>query len=434
MPAREPYRQLPMFPIYRTADGTCHRTLHAAARALGSVRANPEHALVRRPGEKRNQDLYVRLAKQIIAGTYDRSTLLKDVRAVLKAPRVEISKLYPRQSGKQSVEDIDAYASKLLATLIKHVRQSWDPQARHIVMHSSGYDTRLLTGVLKKVAIEEGDNWLGDVKFICSQPEIKYARAVFNYMGWPASTWSPIDPGNPGQDYYRDALDFKTIGAHLSESERFWGGPFLTQLRLGGYLTEARDKGRPLQMLSALFSDETCKWNRLKQGSVAWFLGCYWFDNPGIMPGVPEAEAILPFVNDEWLSLMSTYYLPMTIDKFKLLMLKKLDPALADVKRFPNWRFEAKAMREKNVAREAQRCGLSPENIKPFIDQQGLSQATAQKMEADYAASWYARTVGPKTVDYQWRRYFVYWSDRNKHYMQAAFYQHLIDQGIEVTL
>lgn len=424
-------KQLPMFPVYQTADGSQYRTLHEAARALKTVRANPGHTLIRRPAEKQNMERYAQRAKRIIDGTYDRSTLLQDVRAVMQPMPAELTKLLPKQSGKQHVDDVDKHTDKLLATLIKHVRRSWNPHARHVVMHSSGYDTRLITSVLKHVAMEEGNNWLGEVTFVCFQPEIKHARAVFDYLGWPKSTWFPVDAGKPAVDYYAPCLDFKTIGANVSESERFWGGPLLTQLRLGGYLT---DTAKPLQILSALFSDETCKWNRLKWGSVAWFVGCFLFDNPGIMPGVPQVEAILPFVNAEWLQLMSTFYLPRSIDDSKLALLQRLDPALADTKRFPNWRFSAKAIRERNVAAEAARCGLAPENIHNHIDQQKISQATAQKMEADYAASWYAQKVGPKKLDYQHRSYFVYWCDRNTHYMKAAFYQHLIDQGVNVTL
>jgi hypothetical protein len=433
MATKEIYKQLPMLPVYRSG-GSDYATLQEAALSLGIVQANPEHSLIRRPGVKQNMQRYARRANRIIAGTYDRSTLLKDVRAAIRVPHPEIAKLFSRQSGKQEVDNIEAHADRMLATLIKHVRRSWNPLARHIVMHSSGFDTRLLTGVLRKVASEEGNNWLGEVKFVCFQPEIQDARKIFNHVGWPAATWHPIDPGRPGEDYYAPCFDFKTIGAHLSESERFWGGPFLTQLRLGRYLTDARDAGRPLQVLSALFSDETCKWNRLKWGNVAWFLGCYWFDNPGIMPGVPEATSILPFVNDEWLNLMSTYYLPMMIDQFKLLMIKRLDPALADITRFPNWRFSAKKMRDRNVAKEAMRRNLPPEQIKPFIDQQAISQATAEKMDSDYRSSWYACEIGPPALRYREDRTFVYWSDQNTHYMKAAFYQHLIDNGVKVSL
>ena len=239
--------------------------------------------------------------------------------------------------------------------------------------------------------------------------------------------------GGGAVDYYAECLDFRTVGSELSEAERFWGAPLKIQRNLSGYL----DTSQKLQGACALFGDELTKWNRLGWGNVAWFLSCFAFDNPGVLPGRPDCEFILPFASEAWVRLQTTYRMPnfaeypehirklvhgvSAIDAFKLSMLHQIDPALP---LFPNWRFEAKEVREKNRGPSDPGRG--------HIDQQKISQKTAEKMEDDYRKSWYAKALGPATLDYQRDRTFVYWSDHNSHYMKAAIYQNLIDLGVTV--
>jgi len=423
--------QLNLFPLYQ-AGGARYRSLKEAALALGSARVHAQHALIRRPGEAANMARYARRSKAIRQGAYGRDTLLRYVRAVPPGEGFGLADLHARGKGRTKTAS-RKIAELGVAALERHIEASWNPDARHVVMHSSGYDSRLLSALLHRIASRRGPGWLGETKFVCFQPEIEFARAIFNHIGWQGERWAPVRPTAPAVDYYAPCLDFATMGANLSESERFWGGPLITQLELAGYL----DTAKPMQVLTALFSDETQKWNRLNWGDIAWFIGCFWFDNPAVFPGVPECEAILPFASRPWLEVVTEHSWPnfgeheapvralvkgkSGIDAMKIAMLRTIDPELAAL---PNFRFEVRAIRERN--RTPQDPGRG------HIDQQKISSATAQAMEDAYRSSWYATAIGPDRLDYQNDRTFVYWSDRNAHYMKAAIYEHL--RGLGVTL
>jgi hypothetical protein len=427
------YLQLPIMPVY-SMGGETHAaaTLSNVAIALGRVTLLPNHHLIRRPGEKQNMELYSTRSKQIRASSYHRETLFHEIDADLQPVDSLIKELYAQGRGNETVSlggtSLQAWAQSGVRALSAHLERSWDPTARHVVMHSSGFDSRLVSVLLKQLAKKHGMDWIGETKFVCFEPEVSYAKAVYDHIGWPASMWHPIR--RPPVDYYAPCLDFATIGANLSDTERFWGGPLLVQTQLAAFLDAPNVQG-----VSALFGDETMKWNRLGWGDWAWFLGCFHFDNPGVMPGRPECSFIFPFVGLEWLRFMSRVRLPefsvypdrirtrlrnacanpSAIDAMKQAMLEVASGnQLAGM---PNFRFQVRAMRERNGG---------------HIDQQKISEKTAAKMEADYAASWYAQNVGPVTLNYQKERTFVYWSDRNSHYMKAAICEHLLRAGVTI--
>lgn len=406
-------KQLPMMPVYETSTGDHFPSLRAAAMELGIVTANPGHELIRRPGDTPGNAAkmarHAAAAELVKLGTYSRPTLISEVRTIINDDE-EISAFYAKEHGKKEISAKEL-AERSIKTIEQHIRAMWRPEARHLIMHSSGYDTRLVTGVLRKLHKELGDEWLGDVRFACFQPEIETAKVVFDHVGWPQEMWAPIDPDANGEDYYADCLDFRTCGKNLAEAERFWGGPLLIQLRLADYLDYPDCQG-----LTALFSDETLKWNRLGWGDVAWFMACYFFDNPGIMPGRPDIDFIKPFVGDEWLELLTTYHVPIKMDDFKRLMIAQIDPALAEL---PNFRFQIGAIRKENGG---------------HINQQKIGAEFAARMERDYADSWYAKSIGPGYLGFDKDRVFRYYDDKNSHYLKAAIYEDLLRCGVKIEL
>jgi hypothetical protein len=339
---------------------------------------------------KARAHVYDSRAKLIQRGSFSRPTLYSKCAAVIRPTDEGVEELYPRTAGATKPYDLIAMAHYGVEALQDHIDRSWDSDKKHLVMFSSGYDSRLLAVLLSECC-------LANTRFVCFQPEIEYAKAIYNYLSLPQECWFPIDQDKPARDYYADCLDFATIGRNMSECERFWGGALLTQLRLGDWLDDN------VQGLSALFADETLKWNRLQEGTIARWLGIYHFDNPGIMPGRGDIDFIMPFVSQEWLRLLTEYRVPCSIDDFKLAMLRVIDPKLAE---FPNWRFQAKAERKRHGG---------------HLATQNLSHETVAKMSNDYHSSWYARETGIKL---QFSNAFQYWSEAGSHYIKAAIFEH----------
>jgi hypothetical protein len=69
-------------------------------------------------------------------------------------------------------------AEKFCEQFRKHFREAvdaaWDHGKHHIVMHSSGYDSRILGSVLKRGVYN-------DILFVCMEPEFDYFRPIFEY-------------------------------------------------------------------------------------------------------------------------------------------------------------------------------------------------------------------------------------------------------------
>jgi hypothetical protein len=410
-----------MYPMYRVGPKALP-TLQDAAGAQTELAANPSHQLIRRPGTAKHTALYAARSKALVRtrGDHRRPSLLCGVEAASPEMADALVERLPKCAGEDRIRDLSAFAQTATDALRGHIEANWDSGAKHVVMHSSGFDSRLLSVLLRSLVDEHGMAWLGDTRFVCFEPEVAYAHRLYQHVGWPEAMWYPIR--GTAVDYYAKCLDFATLGRELSEASRFWGGPLLAQLALtaDGFLGDG-----PVQGLTALFSDETIKWNRLRWGTLAWFVGCFFFDNPGVFPGRPDIHFLTPFVSQGWLDLLCQYRMPElatypiaiqeylrkacahpgAIDAMKQVLLRHLDPALAVL---PNFRFQVRAIRERNDG---------------HIDQQKISDATAQAMESSYRESWYARTHGPVTLDYQNERSFVYFSDRNTHYMKAAIYE-----------
>ena len=374
-------KQLQQFPKYRACKGgiySLHDSLQDAA-AHADTTPNPGHTLVRGPGPvvKRvpaNQRVHEQSAKAIINGDWSRPTLLHGVDVVMRYADPALEALYEMTAGTREMEP-SWLACRAVDALTDHIIREWDPKAKHLIMHSSGYDSRLMSKLLMMIYRDRGDEWLGDVKFCCFQPEIIEATDIYTHVGWSLDYWHPIEPMANPLDYYAECLDFETVGKHFSEAERFWGGALKTQLALGDWLDGN------VQILSGLRSDESLKWARLNWGTVAWYQACFMWDNPGILPGRGDIPSILPFCSLEWMELLTTYRIPLKIDEFKRLMIEQVDPDLAQL---DNWRETE--------------CGAMRKRLGGHLSTQEISLMTQACMQLDYQNSWYAQNIGPEEI------------------------------------
>jgi len=97
---------------------------------------------------------------------------------------------------------------KFVAGFEKAVIKGWDANKFHIVFHSSGYDSKLLGYVIKKLYKETNPRIL----FICYGPEAENVsfRKIMEYEGWEPFQYAimPFD--------YEDFYNFETIWRHVN--------------------------------------------------------------------------------------------------------------------------------------------------------------------------------------------------------------------------
>ena len=85
----------------------------------------------------------------------------------------------------------------------------WEPGKTMVILHSSGYDSRILSGCIRKLQKERGDAWLGDVLFLCNRWEGKSFLEIMRLQGWKKSQYAVYDEG-PDDEHYRISLGFAT--------------------------------------------------------------------------------------------------------------------------------------------------------------------------------------------------------------------------------
>ena len=79
-----------------------------------------------------------------------------------------------------SVEDI---ANILLNKTRDYLIDSWDSNYPHVVFHSGGADSRIISYLLLELEEEMGKDWIGDLKFLCFKPEQKQFLDVMKRQG-----------------------------------------------------------------------------------------------------------------------------------------------------------------------------------------------------------------------------------------------------------
>lgn len=406
LPSR--FDQLPVFPVYRDLDTEVdHLRLMDAVKAryvVGlPVEWNPDHHLIRRPGTA-PQEWYSYWAMLMAHDRFARTSLVKRIVSLPRAWSDVVEELMDEDSC--GLRDIEAreLAKRAVQALKWHLQRSWVAGATYLMQHSSGFDSRLISSLLRQMKQEMGEEF-GRVIFVCWQPEIEKFKKIMAYQGWPAEDVVTVYPEQSPEDYLYPILDMGFIGRNYDEAERFWGGPALGRyfcLSHGVYTPEQEDK---LIGIGGLWSDETGRFNRLRLGSWRKFVATYLFDSGSPWIG-SRIQTIYPFASADYVGLLSTYRIPVALDEFKRLMLEVADPEMADELKFPNERF-----RVGPILRE-----------RGYDDHQVLSIETVKRMTRQYMDSRFvADGMGPATISLT--THFSYFGEANTWYIKAAIYQ-----------
>lgn len=407
----EIFRQLPMFPCFRIKDTDKEFfTLQEAAKYLGRVTPNPDHELIRRPGRQPwKYPIYKKRSKLLQSqGYFTRPTLIHEIESKTPDAIGDISEYYEKPFGVEEINP-NQFAEFIIEALVDSVRAQWDSKMLHIMPFSSGYDSRIVALVLQRLYQENGPDWFGDMVFFTFEPEIEYAQHVFDHLDFPNDWLVPIRPGNEdGTDYYAEVLDFEKIGSWYCEAERFWAGPVLSRMVLVDELGIEDAVG-----ISALFSDETSKANRLRDRwpDVGYFVGCFHFDNPTPFLGT-NIRFMFPFTSQEYLDVLTKYEMPLKVDDNKLNIIQHLNVEFADIEKFPNYRFvHGPILREYGYDKFHK-----------------LSEGVVKNMEEAFLNSWYCQTYKKEGL-LPFPDVFPYYSEAGTEYIKAAIYENLINEG-----
>ena len=117
-----------------------------------------------------------------VAGSFNNTkTLFKEL--VTNSPAFKLSFSSVSKDTRQN------FISNFIKLFEESIFSTWDPKKTHIIFHSSGYDSRILSKIICNLANKYGSSWLGTVYFLCYSPEHKEFIDIMKYLGFNESQY-----------------------------------------------------------------------------------------------------------------------------------------------------------------------------------------------------------------------------------------------------
>ena len=141
------------------------------------------------------------------------STIFEEVEIVHYTKAISPELLKAARHPKDTVLSEADFFNGLLKTLKQYIEDRWNPSKHHLIQHSSGFDSRVMSTLIRQIYLEKGDAWLGDISFVAWGHEVKLAEKIMRKEGWEHEVFHPL----PKDDKYFDsALDFNYVWKGLN--------------------------------------------------------------------------------------------------------------------------------------------------------------------------------------------------------------------------
>jgi len=285
---------------------------------------------------------------------------------------------------------------RFISALTNSVKNNWDNSKFHVVQHSMGVDSTVLSCIIKRLYDSGGIG--GEIFFMCYEPEGIIFRKIMEHEGWPEKNYGIYNEGAPGREYSKKAL---TMSEAWKMFDCVWKWPMWNRVWA---VEEFREKGiipmndGDIQYHGAGGVDELVRSNPTFPTSLYGFLDTiYYHVAPSYWAGtlhVMDTEVLQLLIENDW-GVKNDGYLALKREWLGL-----LDPTIVEL---PNSLH-----------------GLQ-------IDYRRIEPSIVKKMIADYKASWYGKNADPEIVDtaddvIQYSSWYGAWS-------AAVITEHLINTG-----
>jgi len=333
----------------------------------------------------------------------ERQVMFKEIELVPvdKIETKEMKEIFEMRPIAGSMEE-SRFASGLIEKLMTAVERNWNLKPNHIVLHSSGRDSRVLSFIIRRLFNKLGEKWLGKVVFACSKWEGRPFKAIMNYEGWNQDQYFVVGENAKDDEVFAEAiLDFKNAWRHCN-------GTYTNALNMFTYFPQVahRNLGLSLEHLqswSGFFSDEFAEGCEPEGGAKIKSMYQWLYSLPTYSSRPRIGEMISPYVDYEYLKFLICSPIFLNAQSLRNLILRTLDPPLM---KFPNW----------NV----------PGHRKIPLANWVLKQ-TLQK----YRKSWYGRKVQPNAI---WKLQHEPFSPMMSYYTTASLCEHLLENGCKIKV
>lgn len=276
------------------------------------------------------------LDKGFVASSYYKTpkTIIKEVRtlpynSVLPSWWASLS----RTPLKKEITKPDEFIQRFIHILSDYIYSIWKPKTNHIILHSSCYDSRILSSIILELYNKYGEDWLGEIIFVCFGEEAKSFEKIMEIEGWNENQYLSLSKIN-SKSYLEDNLNFKTAFKRLNGpadypiSNCYWA--------IDEVIKRDLVPSNNTELWAASYFNEV--FNKLQNHSrnpLPDFLKKYYYsrvvDFSSVMP-VPFIQPLLNFGSIRHI-IQSNVNIPSDI---RLNIIHKINPSLSDIPRIPD--------------------------------------------------------------------------------------------------
>lgn len=381
--------QIPYAMAHYKAGQEVFKSIQEAAKSIGEVSINKTYISRNWTGWPKRNVLEGSLDQNSVE-TYSQATMFNEISAVL--PELH-PRLYTMLESPSCPKPGGSLAGRVYKDICNYLVEYWDDSKVHVMPHSSGYDSRVISGIIKKLGLK------GEIYYICIEPEVDEFLKIADYMDW--SKKSIVSVQDRPRDYFADVLDFDYIGAHWSEVSRCIVSEMLIYATIENIVKNLRLKLSDIQFVTATRFDETF----LRNWSVGNLLRNYF---SGSLDIKNEFGAIIvPFTSLDVMDTMMNFVMSKKgKGRLKVQLMELIDPGLL------------------KLGRHSGRPG-------EFFR---VSGAVTENITHKVKVSWWAKTF--KRMPVPTKKHYIISGCCNSmcEYVKAAICEHLVKSEVKISV
>lgn len=273
----------------------------------------------------------------------------------------------------------EKFIEKIMNIFERSILDSWNPKKFNVIFHTSGLDSRILSGTLRKIYKENGDKWLGDFLFVCWGPESYTSRKIIDYEGWNGESHFLSIDADPSENYHKN-INFDTAYesvngiCNLPISKTKYIQDVAKNYVLKNYKNFSKND---LVFWSAGFFNETFEVSAsVSKKSGKKIIDVFWELIYGSvysqMIGALSHPIVYPLLSDEMFDFVARYFAQNSESTARQDMIRSLDHNLLD---------GFKRVKSSKLSKSNQ-----------------LSADVAQRIYKDYKKSWYGSKLKPNAI------------------------------------
>lgn len=114
---------------------------------------------------------------------------------------------------------LNSFMDEFRIELTKWIDENWDANKFHFILHSSGWDSRIISAILRKLYEKRGKEDFGDFVFVCWGEEIPAFKKIMQLKGWEKNDYRVLPQFD--DTFYSYFFNFKNAYKYLNGASTY---------------------------------------------------------------------------------------------------------------------------------------------------------------------------------------------------------------------